>query len=199
MCALSTARSPLVATFSLLAWIGPVSLLAWIGPVDAHMAPWVDSMYGGTKTAQMPSQGRTWDDYWLGGKAFLADPPKAGKISTLQAGKSITLPIACQGNLVPGFMPGGGELPPTVDANGFTMDACSASSSDPFFADPTDALAPYHTSNTAFDPTQLAGCALGIVDEPDPLKADPLKMTIFSVQHNCVSRQNTEFQCAASR
>jgi len=151
--------------------------------VAAHMSIFTPAMYGWMNwpdDPQSPLVNLPFDQWWFRG---YMDLPTGGQVEQLTAGGVFTAEIACNVAWTK-YGARTSELGP--------RDACPSG----------DNAGPYHSS---LDPTEplpdingVSGCALAIADVDDVKKVTMNDLTVFSVNHTCVYRRETDFQIPAA-
>ncbi|GAA6054082.1 hypothetical protein JCM3770_006164 [Rhodotorula araucariae] len=158
---------------------------AQVALVNAHMSPWLPSMYGvgpnwaydaGNPVEPIGPDLQNQDDWWFRGPKYRALKPQGGAVTDLPAGGSIDIEIACHVAWT-----SYGVTPTDPNAE---LSACP------------DNYGAYHTGDPAgpLEDSLLSGCALAIADKDDIEKVGWDDLTVFSVNHNCVRQKVTSFE-----
>ncbi|KAK4703428.1 hypothetical protein P7C70_g2793, partial [Phenoliferia sp. Uapishka_3] len=179
-----------------------ISMLAWIGVAQAHMSPFMLSMYGigGTRTgtdweytagdpvSPIGPGVATQDAWWFRGPGYRALTPPAGAVTMLPAGGTVTLDITCRSSTFERDVAWSGVGWRTT-VPGSALDACPGGTAGAYHAGDPSAYAP--------DPTLISGCAIGVADVDNIADVTMDNLAIVSVQQDCVAQRLTDFSIPA--
>ncbi|GAA5905609.1 hypothetical protein JCM8208_005785 [Rhodotorula glutinis] len=157
---------------------------AQVALVEAHMSPWMPSMYGvgvdfaydaGNPVTPIGPGVDNMSDWWFRGPEYRALKPQDGAVTDLPAGGKIDIEIACHVAWT-----SYGVTPTDPDSE---LSACP------------DNYGAYHAGDPAgpLDDSLVSGCALAIADKDDIDAVGWDDLAMFSVNHKCVRQKITTF------